>query len=97
MIIKEMKPLSLAEASEYIENTEVKGFIKKFSKMTPGDAKKMREEIEALDSIKIKSEHIVKVIDILPEDDQDVAKIFNEVNLDENEVSKIVEIVKKYK
>jgi DNA-directed RNA polymerase subunit F len=96
-MIKETNALSLVEASEYIEDTDVKGFIKKFTKTKVDEAKKIREDIEKLENIKIKQEHIVKIIDLLPEDEQDLAKIFNEVSLDENEISKILEIVKKYK
>lgn len=95
-MIKESKALSLSEASEYIEDTDLKGFIKKFTKTKADDAKKLRQEIEKLDSIKIKQEHIVKIIDLLPEDEQDLAKIFNEVDLDKDEISKILEIVKQY-
>jgi len=96
-MIKETKPLSLAEASEYIEDTDLKGFIKKFTKISKKDAEKIRADIEKLDSIKIKQEHIAKIIEIIPEDAQDLAKIFNDVSLDENETSKILEIIKQYK
>jgi len=47
--------------------------------------------------IKLKADHIVKVIDFLPEDASDVNKIFSDVSLDENETNKILDIVKKYK
>ena len=92
-----MKPLSMAEASVYLEDEEVKAFFKKFSKATPDEAGKIWKEVEALSSIKIRPEHIAKIIDIIPEDNQDVAKIFNDLSLDENETAKILEIVKKYK
>jgi len=96
-MIKDTKALSMAEAMEYVEDTDLKGFMKKFAKIKKNDAEKMREEIEKLDNIKIKQEHIVKIIDILPEDEQDLAKIFTETSLDENETNKILEIAKKFK
>jgi len=96
-MIIETKALSMAESSEYLEDEEIKAFMKKFAKLKKADAEKLREEIEKLDSIKIKNENIAKIIDLMPEDAQDIAKIFNEVSLDENETSKILEIVKKYK
>lgn len=92
-----MKAMSMAEASEYIENEELSGFIKKFVKTKPKEAKEMRGEIEKLESIKIKDEHIAKMIDLLPEDSQDMAKIFSDVSLDEQETSQLLEIVKKYR
>ena len=97
MTIKEMKALSMSEASKYTEQEELKAFIKKFSKIKPADAEKLREEVEKLGSIKIKPEHISKIIDQLPEDNIDMSKIFNDISLDENEISSILEIVKKYK
>jgi len=97
MTIKDMKALSMAEASKHIENEDLVAFIKKFSKIEPKDAEKLRGEIENLKSIKIKEEDIAKIIDILPEDAQDVAKIFTDVSLDEKETSQIIEIVKKYR
>ena len=96
-MINETKALSMTEAAEYVEDTDLKGFIKKFAKIKKSDAEKIREEIGKIDSIKIKQEHIVKIIDMLPEDEQDIAKIFNEISLDENETKKILEIAGKYK
>lgn len=96
-MIRETKSLSLAEASRFIEEEELKAFIKKFTKIKPEEASKLREEIEKLGNIKIKEEHITKIIDLLPEDTQDAAKIFTDVSLEENEISQIIEIVKKYK
>ena len=47
--------------------------------------------------LKLKQEHIVKIVDLLPEDALDLNKIFTDVSLDEDETTKILEIVKKYK
>lgn len=96
-MIKETKALSMAEVSEYLEDGDLKASIKRFVKLKASEAKKLREEIEKLGSIKIKDEHTTKIIDLLPEDAQDLAKIFVDVSLDENETSSILEIVKKYK
>lgn len=95
-MIKDMKALSMAEAGEYAEQEEVKVFIKKFSKMKSEDAVKLREEIEKLGNMKIREDNIAKIIDLLPEDNLDLAKIFTETSLDEGESLKILEIVKKY-
>lgn len=92
-----MKALSMTEASEYIDAEELSAFVKKFVKITPEEARKMRAEIEKLENIKIKDEHVAKMIDLLPEDSQDIAKIFSDVSLDEQETSQLLEIVKKYR
>lgn len=98
MIVKQ-DPLSLAEAKELLGEgrEEIEKFIKSFSKMKPEDAKKMRGEIESLGIIKMKSEHLVKIIDIMPEDAADLNKIFVDVSLSEDEAEKILNVVKQYR
>ncbi|MEM3405600.1 MAG: hypothetical protein QW117_01340 [Candidatus Pacearchaeota archaeon] len=105
MKIKEMKSLSMAESLNLIENIEMdeekrkelKGFIKKFIKLKNEDAISLRKELESLDLIKIKSEHISKIIDFLPENVSELNKILVDVVLNEEETNKILDIVKKYK
>ena len=97
-MMTENNPLSMAESLEYIkDNKEVIEFIEKFTKLNAKETKEMRKEIEALNMIKIKSEHISKIIDLLPEDKEDLNKIFTDISLDEDETNKILDIVKKYK
>jgi len=101
-MIYENKPLSMAESFDFIrgaeaENAEVIGFIKKFSILKPGQAKEMREKIEELKLLKVKPEHIAKIIDLLPDNSADLNKIFEDVSLDEDEANKILEIIKQYK
>ena len=104
-MIKEMNPLSLAETMELVaateedseESKEIKGFLKKFTKLKVKEAKEMKKELEGLNIVKLKGEHIIKIIDILPEDAADLNKILVDVSLDEDENKKILEVVKKYK
>ncbi len=101
-MIKEMTPMSMSESLEYIQgeddkSTEIKGFIKKFVKISPKDAKEMREKLEALDLLKLKPEYIVKIVDVLPDNSENLNKIFSDVSLDEDETKKILDIVKEFK
>lgn len=100
-MIKNSESLSMAEASEYIndneKNTEIIAFTKKFSKMSTKDAKEIREKIKNLNLMKVQEEHISKIIDILPEDAQELNKIFVDVSLEEDETKKILDTVKEYK
>lgn len=99
-MIIDLKPLSMAEANELAEaaeNEEITGFIKKFAKLNAKEAKELRKELEDSEIMKIKDEHIVKILDTLPEDAVDLNKIFIDVSLDEDEITKILDIVKKYK
>lgn len=100
-MIKNTESLSMAEASEYIKKAEnesdVIGFIKKFTKITPKEAKEIRKKINELGLMKIREENISKIIDILPEDSQDINKIFADMSLDEDETNKILDTIKQYK
>lgn len=98
MILKQ-EPLSLAEVKSMIseDKPEVEKFVKTFCKMKPDEAKKMRDELDKLEIIKMKSDTAVKVIDLLPEDASDLNKIFVDVSLNEDEINKILEVVNKYK
>ncbi|MDP4039101.1 MAG: DNA-directed RNA polymerase subunit F [Candidatus Pacearchaeota archaeon] len=99
-MILEMKPLSLAEVKEIIkdseENKDLKDYLKKFGKLNEEKAKKLEEELKALNNMKLKDEFIVKIIDFLPRDAEDLNKIFIEVSLDNKETNEVLDILKKY-
>jgi len=95
-------PLSMAESVGYIKKSEDPkagplSFIKKFVKLSPKEAKELKGKLEKLDLMKISAEHIVKIIDLMPESEIDLNKIFNDVGLDEDETKKILETVKEFK
>ena len=101
-MIKTAIPLSMAESIEYItgesdRETETKKFIKKFTKVDSTEGKKIRKQVEALNLIKVKAEHIAKVIDVMPDDMESLNKIFSDVSLDEDEAKKILDTIKEFK
>lgn len=103
-MIIDRTPLSMNDVEHIIkdlhdnEKKEAVGvFLKKFLKTTSAKAKKIIDGLEKLDSIKVKREHIIKIIDLLPEDASDLNKIFTDVSLNEDETNKILEIVKNSK
>lgn len=99
-MIKKSEPISMAEIKEYInkkDNENLEGFVKKFIKMTPEKAKELKQKIREMDNIKVKEEHIVKMIDTLPENKEDINKIFTDVDLEEDEINKLLETIKEYK
>ena len=98
-MIKDSFPLSTVEAIHLMEvakaeNSELKGFSNKFVKEDIKVAKKVRKEIEELGLLKVKAEHIAKLIDLMPDNLEDLNKIFIDVGLDENESNKILNIFK---
>lgn len=100
-MIKEMKPLTLAETKKLVDDHEgmesLAPYFKKYMKVKVKDVGEMRKELEELDNHKMKGEHIVKIIDLLPEDASDMNKVFTDVSLDENEIKQVIDIVSKYK
>ncbi len=98
-MIKTSKPVSMAESLEYTKKSDeidMPTFIKKFTKIKPEKAKEFRKELEGINSMKINSKHISKVIDLLPENNEALNKIFSDVNLEEDETKKILDTIKKY-
>lgn len=103
-MILDRQPLTLNETQKIIEDIsesdkkeEMNNYLKKFLKTKPERAQKIKENLEKADLLKIKREHIVKIIDLLPEDSSDLNKIFTDVSLNEDENNKILEIVKNSK
>jgi len=101
-MIKERTSLSLAEVGEYLnvkreKDKEFKQFIEKFTKLSPKEAKELRKELGDMNLIKLKEENVTKIVEMLPENSADLNKILNGSNLDEEETSKVIQVVKKFK
>ena len=99
-MILSKKPLTLAEVNSLVPKGEEKkpihDYLKKFVQLSKEDAGKLLGDLVALNNPKLKEENLVKLVDFLPRDLEDVNKILNEANLSESEANAILEIVKKY-
>lgn len=99
-MIKNRESLSMTEVEEYTKDnenaTELNKFLKKFVVLDLKKAKELRNNLLELNLIKIKSDHISKIMDVLPETSEDLNKVFVDVGLDENEIQKILETVKQF-
>lgn len=99
-MIKDQKPLTYAEVLDLVGDGEkakkVKDFIKSFYKIKSADAKKLAEELGELGLLKIREESIVNIVNFLPQDAADLIKILPDVSLDQEEITKILDVVKKY-
>ena len=101
-MIQNNEPLSMAEVIEYAKKDnenkkEIIGFIKKFAQLKPTQAKELKKKLQELDLIKLNERHIVKLIDFLPTDNEDINKIIADANLNEDEIKKILETIKEFK
>ena len=96
------KHLSMTESLEYVgdkkdSEVEVRKFIKKFVKVKPEKAREIRKKLGELDLIKMKSEYIVKIIDLMPENSESLNKIFTDISLNEDETKKILETIEEFR
>ncbi len=103
-MILDRKPVDFGEVKEILneipdseKKAQMELYLKKFMKTKPEKTKKIKQEIEKLDLLKLKRENIIKIIDLMPEDTSDLNKIFTEISLNEDEINKILEIVKQNK
>jgi DNA-directed RNA polymerase subunit F len=85
-----------AMAGEGEKADSIKKFVSNFTEMTVEKAKEMKEELRALDLMKLKESHIVKIVDFIPTDASELNKVIIEVSLDQDEVNKILDVTKKY-
>lgn len=99
-MIIELTPVTMAEARTLLTSREdtkpVADYFEKFTKLSEEKAVKLRKEIAALGNVKLKESHIVKIADFVPRDAEDVHKIVNDVSLNEQEVTAILDVVKNY-
>jgi len=103
-MILERTPLNLNEVEEIIKDTpdtekkqQTEEYLKKFLKTKPEQAKKIKADLDKLDLLKMKREHVIKIVDLLPSDVSELNKIFVDISLNEDETNKILEIVKNSK
>jgi DNA-directed RNA polymerase subunit F len=98
-MILNKKSLTLAEVKQYRGDVEEKKAIDEYltkfvGKMTVERAHKISEALNSLNNPKIKEDHIVKVIDFLPEDTEEVNRIFSDVSLTEEEANAVLGAIK---
>ena len=89
--------LTLSEVKDFVKDLEekkdLKDYLKKFESQKKNGSG-IIDKLKALDNIKIKEDHMIKIVDFMPRDSEDLNKIFTDVSLDEKESNEILEIVK---
>lgn len=99
MTIREEKPLTIAEVIELIKNSEssktTEDFLRGYCDTSIETVLKIRGELISLDLIKLKERDIVKIIDFMPQDAVELNKIIGDCNLDNDEVTKILNVINK--
>jgi len=108
-MIKNIKALSLAEVSGILkkheqleENTAARNtalYIEKFVRLKPEKVEAIKKGLMELNMAKLKEKHISKIVDFMPEDGDDLKKIFvgEDFTLDLDELNSILEKIKSFK
>jgi len=101
-MIKSSQPLTLAEVKEIVKESgtdvkEMEHYLKTFCVLDLKEAKEMKKELTDLNFMALKEEYIIKIVDFLPEDKEDLLKILVDVTVSEDETNKILDVVKKYR
>jgi DNA-directed RNA polymerase subunit F len=110
-MIKSTEVKTLGEVREILEDIpkeekeenkrakELLSYIKKFVKTKPEQRKKLNEALHNLNIIKLNPKFISKIIDLMPEDAEDLRKIFfgEEFTLEQDEINAILETIKQNK
>ncbi|MEM3402307.1 MAG: RNA polymerase Rpb4 family protein [Candidatus Hadarchaeales archaeon] len=103
----EERPVTLAEVKKILESQKKQemdygqrlsyDYAQKFAKVDAETAGKIREELVALG--KLRENHIVTIIDLMPETKEDLEMIFykERVGIAEEDFKKILEILDKYR
>jgi DNA-directed RNA polymerase subunit F len=107
MKIIETNPTSMAESREILSSREKKKelsyeqklaleHLNKFTKLSPEQAKKLLEELSGV--LRMSQETMVQILNFLPKNADELRMIFSreKFSLKEDEINKILEIVKKY-
>ncbi len=100
MIVLNQKPIAMAEIKEYVSNLDEKkvleDYLKAFTKLKKDKAIALAKEIRDLNNIKLRESDIIKLVDFIPRDQEEINKILVETQLTEEEANAILEVVKKY-
>lgn len=99
-MILNAKPLTLGEVQDYAkhldESKPMHAYLKAFAKLSKSDAHKLFSELQSINNPKLRDSHLVKIVDFLPKDSEELNKIVPEAGLSEEEAQAIVEKTKQY-
>jgi len=108
MKVIDTKPVGMPEAKKVMTSREkdkeltyeqklALEHLKKFTKLRPTEAKKFLEELSGI--LRMSEETKIQILNLLPKTSDELRMIFTreKFSLKDNEIKKILEIVKKYK
>jgi len=107
MRVIETKPIGMPEAKEILDSREKRKelnyeqklaleHLRKFTKLKPSESEKFLEELSGV--LRMSQETMVQILNLLPKTPDELRMIFarEKFSLKDEEIKKILEIVKKY-
>ncbi|MBN1924172.1 MAG: hypothetical protein JW791_05465 [Nanoarchaeota archaeon] len=94
----EVKDILSGKKDLEMEQKLTKEHVKSYKKLTPAKVQKLKEELKALSISKLKEEIVIKIIDIMPGDKDDLNAVLQMgvIPFTDEEIEKIFEVVKPY-
>lgn len=108
--ILEKKPVSIAEVKDLLKTIhkrdeeltfrggKTEDYVNEISSLTLKKTKELMKKIEELDIPRLKEQHIVKIVDTMPESPEHLKVIFSgfNVTITKDNLKKIADVVKEY-
>ncbi len=104
------EPKTLSEVKNILKEVEIErelnfrssktmDYVNRFVNIEDKDVSELKEKIEKLDILRLKEEHIVKIIDFLPESVDEFKLIFqgSYVTFSEDDIKEIVNVINDFK
>lgn len=109
-IVVEEKPITLSELKGEIEKikkrdkelnfraVKVDEYLQTFEPISQAKAEELTKKLEKMDITRIKPEHIAKIVDMLPTNEQEVEMLFQgqALSISKETAKKIADLVKEY-
>lgn len=96
--VSEVKKMLTGKKEKSVEEKAALSHAKSFSKLTPKQTGDMIKELKTLDMRKLKDEILYKIVDLMPEDIDDLKIILSmsKIAFKDEEINSIMDIVKKF-
>jgi len=98
-MLDELKKIKKRDGELNFRANKSDDFLNHFKLLKKSDIKEMYSKFDELDINRLKPEHIVKIIDLLPSSEEDLKLVLSGFNLTlpKDSLTKILDVVKGYK
>ena len=93
---KHLENVSKKYEMSYIEDKTLK-YLKEIPLIDTKDAEELLESLKSLDYPELSPNVLIKIVEFLPEDIDDLRVILYGLSLDKEKANKIIELVRRYK